>query len=495
MKRFRTPLAACLLVVAVLAGAAHASEFSDDLKARRARVMDQMGPDAMLILWSAPAARYSLDIDYEYRQDSNFYYLTGVTQDESMLVLMPGNASRKEILFVTDRDLVREHWTGRRLTTEEASSRTGIDTVLSASQFDAFVSAMLDRRGFGAIDEAQAARFFEALAAGRGRVALPLDPQRRLDDALTPPLEFARKIRERFVGFQVSDATPVLTNLRMVKTPYERKLLVKSLEISSEAQKAGMRAARPGAHEYEVLAAIEATHRSRGASSWSYPSIVGSGPNATILHYPAGERKMEEGDLLLVDAACNYQYASGDITRTYPIRGTFTPLQRDLYQIVFQAQEEGMKVAKPGSSLDEIHKKTVEVVKAGLLELGLITDASGEQYRMWYTHGASHYIGIDVHDVGDRKRPLEPGMSFVIEPGIYIRQAALDTLPRTPENNALIEKIQPAVKKYADIGVRLEDSFLLEENGLRNLSASVPRTIEEIETFLRQRPPSGTAQR
>ena len=244
-----------------------------------------------------------------------------------------------------------------------------------------------------------------------------------------------------------------------------------------------------------MTAAIAAVHRSRGASSWSYPSIVGSGPNATILHYHGGERQMQAGELLLVDAACNYQYASGDITRAYPVSGTFSPLQRDIYQIVLQAQDEGMKVAKAGSSLEEIHKKTVEVIKAGLLKLGLITDTSGDQYRMWYTHGASHYIGIDVHDVGDRRAPLAPGMAFVIEPGIYIRPSALDSLPRTPENNALIDKIQPAVKKYADIGVRVEDSFVLEESGLRRLSASVPRTIEEIEAFLRKRQAPVTAQR
>ena len=491
----KTRLAILIGVALLIAASARASELSDDLKARRARVMERIGPDAIAILWSAPAARYSLDIDYEYRQDSNLYYLTGLTQEETILVLMPGNESRREILFIRDRNPVREHWTGHRLTHEEATERTGIDTVFATSQFESFVAAMLDRRGVDPVDEKQAARLFDALAAGRGRVALTLDAGRGLNGPLSAPLELARKIRERFVGFQVTDATPILTTQRMVKTAYERRLLIKSLEISSEAQMAGMRAARPGAYEYEVTAAIEAVHRSHGASSWSYPSIVGSGPNATILHYHGGERQMQAGELLLVDAACNYQYASGDITRAYPVSGTFSPLQRDIYQIVLQAQDEGMKVAKAGSSLEEIHKKTVEVIKAGLLKLGLITDTSGDQYRMWYTHGASHYIGIDVHDVGDRRAPLAPGMAFVIEPGIYIRPSALDSLPRTPENNALIDKIQPAVKKYADIGVRVEDSFVLEESGLRRLSASVPRTIEEIEAFLRKRQAPVTAQR
>jgi Xaa-Pro aminopeptidase len=196
---------------------------------------------------------------------------------------------------------------------------------------------------------------------------------------------------------------------------------------------------------------------------------------------------MQAGDLLLVDAACNYAYMSGDITRTYPVSGAFSPVQKAVYEIVLEAQEEGIKAAKPGASLQDVHARTVDVIKAGLLRLGLITDARSDQYRLWYTHAASHYIGIDVHDVGSRSRPLQSGMAFTIEPGIYIRQSALDALPRTPENLALIEKVQPAVFKYADIGIRIEDSFLLEETGLRNLSASVPRTIADIESFMRRK--------
>jgi Xaa-Pro aminopeptidase len=301
------------------------------------------------------------------------------------------------------------------------------------------------------------------------------------------PLQFARKIHERFVGFETIDAMPALEDLRTVKTAYERKVLIKSLEISNEAQLAGMRATHPDAYEYEVKAAIEAVHRGRGAVSWSYPSIVGSGPNATILHYPDGDRQMLAGELLLVDAACNYGYMAGDITRTYPVSGTFSSLQKDVYGIVLQAQQEGIKAARPGASLQDIHAATVDVIKAGLLKLGLITDARGDQYRYWYTHGASHYIGIDVHDVGNRTRGLQPGMAFTIEPGLYVRQSVLDTLPRTPENLAFIQQVQPAVRKYADIGIRIEDSFLLEETGLRNLSATVPKTIDEIEAFLRNR--------
>ena len=491
MKRWtrsiRSPRALLTLAVLGVAVAVQASELSDDLVARRARVMERLGPDAMLVMWSAPQQRYSADIEYEYRQDSNLYYLTGITQEGTMLVLMPGNAVHRSILFVKDRNANAEHWTGKLLSTDEAKAATGVDAVLPASRFDGFISAMLDHRHSGPIDEKDAPKFFDALGAGRARVNLLLDAGRRITDPLTPPLEFARQIRDRFFGFQIADATPILVDLRTVKTPYERKVLTRDLEISGEAQMAGMRAAHPGAYEYEVKAAIEAVFRARGSVSWSYPSIVGSGPNATILHYPNGDRQMQAGEVLLVDAAANYGYMSGDITRTYPVSGTYSPLQKDLYRIAFEAQEAAIAVGQAGGSLVKMHDKNVEVIKAGLLKLGLITDTKGEQYRMWFTHGSTHYIGIDVHDVGDRRKPLVPGMAFTIEPGIYIRQSALDALPRTPENNALIEKIQPAVTKYKDIGVRVEDSFLFDDTGLRRLSSSVPRTIEEIEAFMKPR--------
>jgi Xaa-Pro aminopeptidase len=482
----------CLLLLLLTASAGRASEISDDLTARRARLMNQLGSDAMLVVLSAPTRPYSLDVDYEYRQSSNLYYLTGIAQEETMLILMPGNASRREILFVKDRNPDREHWTGHLLSREEATAKSGVALVLPTSQFEPFLAAMLTGTAFGReVDGQEAAHFFAALRTGRGRVMAPLEAG-GLADPLNPSQELLNRLRGRYAGFQPGDATPFFTDLRLVKTPYEQKLLTKAAQISAEAQVAGMRAARAGAFEYEVKAAVEAVHRGRGAVSPAYPSIVGSGPNATILHYPESDRQMQAGELLLVDAACNFDYMSADITRTYPVGGTFTTAQKDIYAIVLEAQEEAMKVARPDASLLAIHNRTVDVIKAGLLKLGLITDATGEQYKMWYTHGASHYIGIDVHDVGERTRPLQPGMAFTIEPGIYIRQAALDALPRTPENLALIATIEPAVRKYADIGVRVEDSFLLEDTGLTRLSAAVPRTIAEVESFMRQRPALAT---
>jgi Xaa-Pro aminopeptidase len=457
--------ALALTLFAARPPAARASELSEDLQARRSRVLEALPRQSVLILWSAPARNYSLDIDYEYRQESNLYYLTGLVQQDTILVLIPGDPVRREVLFVKERDLAREHWDGRLLSPEEASARTGITAVMTTAEFEPFI---------------------EQILAGGNQLALLL-PGENPDVPPSPSAAFAKRMGETFVGLKDVDATPILTNLRMVKTPYEQKVLVKSLEISSDAQMVGMHAARPGAYEYQVKAAIEGSYRASGAVSWSYPSIVASGPNATILHYPADDRQMQSGELLLVDAAANYGYMSGDITRTYPVSGRFTAAQKDIYAIVLQAQEEGIKAAVPGGSLASIHDRTVEVIKAGLFKLGLITDTSGDQYRLWYTHGATHYIGIDVHDVGDRNAPLVAGMSFVIEPGIYIREAALDTLAKTPDNLALITTIRPAVTKYLDIGVRVEDSFLLESSGLKRLSASLPRTVDQIEAFMRHK--------
>ncbi|MBL8174026.1 MAG: M24 family metallopeptidase, partial [Bryobacterales bacterium] len=285
-------------------------------------------------------------------------------------------------------------------------------------------------------------------------------------------------------GLTVTNATRQVHALRQVKSAYEKRMLRWSAEVSSEAHLAGMRAAKPGAQEYAVKAAIEEVYRRRGALSPGYPSITGSGPNATILHYAKAGRRMDAGDLMLVDAAANTGYYTVDITRTYPVSGKFSEAQKELYRLVLEAQNEAMKVARAGAKPFDVHRKTEDVIKAGLLRLGLITDASGDQFRTWYTHGAVHYLGIDVHDVGDSNVPLADGHAFVIEPGIYVRPDALETLEKTEENVAFAAKVKGAFEKYKGIGIRIEDSFILNADGLEWLSKGVPRTVEEIEAFL-----------
>jgi Xaa-Pro aminopeptidase len=477
--------AIAILVLALSTMTAVAGPLQDDLKMRRGHTMERLGPDAIAILWSAPARVYSTDVNYEYRQDSSLLYLTGIDQEETILVLMPGNETRKEILFVREADARREHWNGHSLTPAEAAAASGIETVMTLNQFQPFIAAMFSKRATTG-SPTESARFFQALSDGRAKLALLLEP---VTDLATPPgqaAEFASKLRERFFGFTVQDSSPILAELRQIKTAYEQNVLRKSVEISSEAHRAGMRSARAGKYEYEVEAAIEEVYLRNGAMSWGYPSIVGSGPNATILHYQKSGRKMEPGDLLLVDAAANYQGLTGDITRTYPIDGKFSREQRDIYDIVYTAQQAGEKAAKIGGQARDIQNACDEVLRAGLVRLGLVTDASGMQFKIWATHGVSHWIGMDVHDVGVPRKPLDAGMAFTIEPGIYIREAALNDLPKTPENAAFIEKVRPLVAKYKNIGVRIEDSYLLTKDGLERLSKSVPRTVEEIETFLRR---------
>ena len=369
-----------LPLVLLVAAASTASEFSDDLVARRARLMERLGPDTILVLLSAPARVYSGDVDYEYRQDSNLYYLTGITQEDTALVLLPGNPTRREVLFIKDQNPEREHWTGRLLSRDEARARTGIATVLSSNAFDGFIGAMLSRQSYGStIDQKEAAALFDALGAGRAKLAVAMD-RAAPGEPLARTQVLLAQLRDRYVGYVPIDATQTLTALRLVKTPYELKMLTRASDISVEAQKAGMRATAPGVFDNQVKAAIEAVHRSSGAVSQAYPSIVGSGPNATILHYPEAERRMQAGELLLVDAAANYGYQASDITRTYPVSGTFTPAQRDIYELVLHAQEEAIKAARPGATLATIHNRTVEVLKEGLLKLGLIADTSGQEY-------------------------------------------------------------------------------------------------------------------
>jgi Xaa-Pro aminopeptidase len=455
------------LIAILTATAAAAGPLQNDLKARRARAMDKLGADALAIFWSAPERVYSTDVNYEYRQDSNLLYLTGIDQEDTILVLTPGNAARKEVLFVREADARREHWNGHSLTPAEASEQSGIAAVMTLNQFEGFVASALSNPD-----------------RPIGTLSLLLEPQRNLSDPPGPARQFAARLRERFFGFQVKDATPVLSELRQIKTPYEQEVIRKSALISSEAHKAGMRAAAPGKYEYEVEAAIEEVYLRNGAMSWGYPSIVGSGPNATILHYQKSSRQMKAGEVLLVDAAANYQGLTVDITRTYPIGGRFSPEQRELYEIVYAAQEAGIKAAKIGARTQDIQNACDEVLRAGLVKLGLVTDATGNQFKIWATHGVTHWIGHDVHDVGVRGKPLAAGMTFVIEPGIYIREAALAALPQAPENAAFANQVRAAVQKYKDIGVRIEDSFLLTETGLEMLSRSVPRALDEVERFL-----------
>ncbi len=473
-----------------------ARDFVADLTARRARVMDALGPDSILILWAAPPRIYSTDVNYEYRQDSNFLYLTGLNEEGGVLVLVPGNRTRREFLFAPQGTPIQELWTGHVLTAAELRSETGIANVhlqKSAEEFDAFLAGLLEGKGYGATAEPPAtefAEFFKAMEAGRARLGV-LD---RLVEgkpgaakpAVPPPGSAAARaaeIQRRHPQLSLFNATEILTRLRQIKTPYEQRVLRRSVEISAEAHIDGMKATRPGRWEYEVEAAIEHWYLKNGALSWGYPSIVGSGPNATTLHYLKSTRQMRSGDLLLVDAAANFQGLTGDITRTYPVSGRFSPEQRDIYELVLRAQDAGRAAATPGARAQAINAAIRDVFAAGLEKLGLVVPGGAglpvsAQVSLWFPHGPVHGIGIDVHDpLGS----LDPGAAFVIEPGLYIRPDRLETLEKSPENLSLIEKLAPAVERYRDIGVRIEDSFLMTAAGPDSLSDKAPRAVRDIE--------------
>ena len=474
------------------------AEYVADLRARRTRIADALGRESVLVLWSAPARVYSDDTDYEFRQESNLLYLTGLSRQHVIFVLVPGAVGAREFLFVPAADPVRELWTGRVPRADEVRAATGIDHVFAQTgteAFDTFMRQLLGRPGAepGSGDHAAAVR--------AGAMASPVSPTLQIallnlevSGRPAPPADSVEATRQAAWIRQIQggtgtktvtfvDATTRLRTERQIKTAYEQRVLRRSVAISAEAHVEGMKATRPGRWEFEVEAAIERWFLQSGAMSWGYPSIVGSGPNATTLHYVDSSRRMEAGDLLLVDAAGNFQGLTGDITRTYPVSRRFTPEQRALYELVLVAEEAGLAAAKPGTRAADINRAVRQALGTGLLRLGLITDpsaATGEssQIALWFPHSAVHGIGVDVHDPLGR---LDPGAAFVIEPGLYIRPDTLDRLLQDPNQTGLARAIRPAVERFAGLGIRIEDSFLMTGAGPENLSSAAPRLVRDLE--------------
>ncbi len=285
----------------------------------------------------------------------------------------------------------------------------------------------------------------------------------------------------------------IFSEMRLRKSPFELKLLQHAIDITIEGLGRAMGVAARSKWEYEVEAEMEYTFKRRNADQWGYPSIVGCGPNATTLHYTESQSNVRGGELLLMDVGAEYQHYTADLTRTFPVGGKFTKEQAEIYQIVLDAQEAGMRATKPGATRADVHNAAVEVIKDGLLRLGLITERDGTmmaggqlvpQYRLYFMHSTTHWLGMNVHDVGDGNPPLEPGMVFTNEPGIYVRADALTYLPKTPEAEKFAAAVRPAFEKYKNIGVRIEDDVLVTPDGYRNLSAALPRTIADVEKLI-----------
>ncbi len=296
--------------------------------------------------------------------------------------------------------------------------------------------------------------------------------------------EYAAQWARAATGLNVRTALPIFAEMRMRKSPSEMRLLQHAVDISIEAHQRAQAVAPAAKWEYEVEAEIDYTFRRRNADNWGYPNIVGCGPNATTLHYEESQGRVGANELILIDSGAEYEHYTADVTRTFPANGRFTPAQAEIYNIVLAAQEASFRAIRPGIVLPDVHNASAEVIKDGLLRLGLITDRNSMQFRIWFMHGTSHWLGMNVHDVSVPGAKLAPDMVFTVEPGIYIRPDALDYLPDTPENRAFIAAVRPAFEKYKGIGVRIEDDVVVTGDGYRNLSASLARTIPEIEAFI-----------
>jgi Xaa-Pro aminopeptidase len=344
---------------------------------------------------------------------------------------------------------------------------------------------------------------YEALFAAMSRdeaglyLLLPREDDSR---EFRPEQIFATQWAKTASGFNVRNVAPVFTQLRLRKSPMELKLLQHAIDITVEAIGRSMAMAGRSQWEYEIDAEVLYTFKRRNADHWGYPSIVGCGPNATTLHYVESQGAMKPTDLLLMDVGAEYGHYTADVTRTFPVGGKFTKEQAEIYQIVYDAQEATGRATRPGAIFpQDVHNAAVEKVKDGLLKLGLITERDGlitinknlppqPQYRVWFMHGTSHWLGMNVHDVGGRNVPLEPGMVFTNEPGIYIREDALDVLPKTPENEKFVASVRPAFEKYKNIGVRIEDDLLVTQSGAEWMTKALPRTIAGIEAFMARAP-------
>src|SRR5690242_12988170 len=473
-----------------------------ELTQRRERAAQLIGPQSFLILFSTEPRVYTNDVDYPYRQENNLYYLTGLKQKGATLVLLPGNTKMREILFMPRRDPRAETWTGHMYSAEEASRLSGIREIWLAGEFEPFIKALRNRQPYRPKPEDVLLSdqpvtttlsndhgfqtLFDAAVKGDAGLYL-LVPGVAESREYKQEQRFAAEWAQTASGYSVKNAWPVFSQMRLVKSAMEQRLLQHAVDISIEAHQRSLAMASTAKWEYEVDAIMAYTFKLRNADNWGYPDIVGCGPNATTLHYIESQGAVKPGELLLMDVGAEYDHYSADVTRTFPVNGKFSPQQAEVYQIVYDAQEAVAKASKPGATLSDVNRAGTEVVKEGLLKLGLITDKDAmPQWRMWFMHGTSHWLGMNVHDVGGG-HPLAAGAVFTNEPGIYIRPDALDQMPfgwKTEDWEKFKTAVRPAFEKYKGIGVRIEDDMQVTPDGARWMSEALPRKINDIEDFI-----------
>jgi Xaa-Pro aminopeptidase len=466
----------------------------EELAARRKQVAEAIGPKAMLVMFSAEPRVYTNDVDFPFRQENNLFYLTNLNQKGSTLVMMPGT-NLPEILFLPRRNPAAETWTGHMYSPEEAAHLSGIREIWAISEFDPFMKALRNKESYrpnpenilmsartASNSDADLSPLLKAIETQQASLCVIAAPERGESKEYRQEQRFANDWRT-VPGITIKPVAPIFAGMRAKKSPMELALLQHAIDISIEAHERAWIAAANAKWEYEIDSEVARIFKLRNADNWGYPDIVGCGANATTLHYEENQSPCKTGDLLLMDVGAEYGHYSADVTRTTPVNGKFSPAQAAIYQIVYDAQEAAAKAARPGATLTDAHRASLEVINAGLLKLGLITDAGSDQYRMWFMHGNGHWLGMNVHDVSVGGR-FEPGMTFTNEPGIYIRLDALDNLPKTPQNEQLIAAIKPAFEKYKGIGVRIEDDMLITPEGAKWMTGALPRSIADIEAFI-----------
>lgn len=447
-----------------------------ELARRRAAVAAKMTDNSIMVLFSAEPKLYTNDVDYVFRQENNFYYLTELKQQNATLVIRKNAGVVTETLFLPKPDPRREAWNGKMYSSEQATKISGLKTVVDAAERDTMLQAVKDRGTFTSKDG-------RTTITGAPTLYLLL-PEGERDDTGKREFRVEYELSKALTEYKVENAQPIFADLRQIKSPYELKLLQHAIDITTEAQLRAMATVGRLNWEYEVQAEVEYTFRRRNADFWGYPSIVGCGENATTLHYEESQSPVTKGELLLMDVGAEYDHYTADVTRTFPVNGKFTKEQAEIYQIVYDAQEAVAKATKPGVTMMQLSVIARNSISEGLFKLGLVTDKNSRQVGFWFIHGLGHWLGMNVHDVGDYQKPMKSGMVFTNEPGIYIRADALDNLPNTPEMNAYKEKVRPAFEKYKNIGVRIEDDMLVTDTGVEWMTAKLPRKISEIEAFM-----------
>jgi len=425
---------------------------------RRKTLMAHMEPNSIAIVPAAPERTRSRDTEYSYRQDSDFLYLSGFEEPKAVLVLIPGREHGEYVLFVRERNREREIWDGYRAGPEGACSEFEADDAFPIDDIDEILPGLLEGKQRVYYSMGKDSEFDKHVMDWVNTI------RAKVRSGATPPGEFL-------------DLSHFLNDMRLFKSAAELRVMKEAGEISARAHVRAMKTSKAGVMEYQLEAEILHEFQMSGARFPAYNTIVGGGKNGCILHYIENSAPLKNGDLVLIDAGCELDYYAADITRTFPVNGKFSPEQKALYEICLQAQLEAIAECKPGRHWNDPHEATVRVITEGLIKIGLLEGdvnelIKSEAYKEFYMHRAGHWLGMDVHDVGDYKvggewRVLEPGMVMTVEPGIYV----------APDNERV-------AKKWRGIGIRIEDDVVITKDGNEVLTKDVPKTVAEIEALM-----------